>query len=256
MAGKDGLPGRDGKDGTNGAKGDKGDRGEPGANGSAGVQGPPGPQGPKGDTGATGASGSLSCADEQRIKAAAPTFALSAACVPPPPAAQCADGVDNDGNGLTDYPTDPGCTSATDNVEADPCADPEPNTQGGAVDLGSVSGDTSGVSIVRNGGICAGGDEDWFSFTLTEDHTDLFGGTDLHARITLTMPAGGDLNLCVTSISGGTQCSVLQGQSPDHISITVPDTANGNDSRFAIQVRGATATAANSYTLTIQGNAT
>ena len=30
----------------------------------------------------------------------------------------CSDGVDNDGDGFTDYPADPGCTSAADNDEA------------------------------------------------------------------------------------------------------------------------------------------
>ncbi|MBP6858083.1 MAG: DUF11 domain-containing protein [Candidatus Pacebacteria bacterium] len=30
---------------------------------------------------------------------------------------QCNDGIDNDGDGLTDYPTDPGCSSPTDNDE-------------------------------------------------------------------------------------------------------------------------------------------
>lgn len=36
---------------------------------------------------------------------------------PPPPPAQCADGVDNDSDGLIDYPSDPGCASTTDNDE-------------------------------------------------------------------------------------------------------------------------------------------
>ncbi|MBU1036895.1 hypothetical protein KKF32_02575, partial [Patescibacteria group bacterium] len=31
--------------------------------------------------------------------------------------AQCADGLDNDGDGLIDYPNDPGCSSASDNDE-------------------------------------------------------------------------------------------------------------------------------------------
>jgi hypothetical protein len=30
---------------------------------------------------------------------------------------QCSDGLDNDGDGLTDYPDDPGCSSASDNDE-------------------------------------------------------------------------------------------------------------------------------------------
>ncbi len=33
--------------------------------------------------------------------------------------AQCNDGADNDGDGLTDYPADPGCTGSTDNDETD-----------------------------------------------------------------------------------------------------------------------------------------
>src|SRR5205823_884204 len=30
---------------------------------------------------------------------------------------QCSDGKDNDGDGLVDFPEDPGCTSATDDTE-------------------------------------------------------------------------------------------------------------------------------------------
>lgn len=45
-----------------------------------------------------------------RIDAAAATAGSS-------PAVACNDGIDNDGDGLTDYPADPGCASATDNDE-------------------------------------------------------------------------------------------------------------------------------------------
>jgi large repetitive protein len=37
---------------------------------------------------------------------------------PPPPKPQCSDGIDNDGDGRTDYPNDSGCSSATDDSEA------------------------------------------------------------------------------------------------------------------------------------------
>jgi hypothetical protein len=37
-----------------------------------------------------------------------------------PPVAQCADGIDNDGDGLIDFPADPGCVDENDNDEADP----------------------------------------------------------------------------------------------------------------------------------------
>ena len=35
----------------------------------------------------------------------------------PPPTPDCSDGIDNDGDALTDYPDDPGCDSANDNDE-------------------------------------------------------------------------------------------------------------------------------------------
>jgi hypothetical protein len=38
-------------------------------------------------------------------------------CVPP----RCSDGIDNDGDGLTDYPVEPGCATATANDEVDDC---------------------------------------------------------------------------------------------------------------------------------------
>ena len=44
-----------------------------------------------------------------------------------PPPAQCADGIDNDLDGLIDFPADPGCIDALDDDEIDPppaqCAD-------------------------------------------------------------------------------------------------------------------------------------
>ena len=50
-----------------------------------------------------------------------------------PPAA-CSDGVDNDGDGLVDYPADPGCSSADDPWETVDCADGIDNDGDGAID--------------------------------------------------------------------------------------------------------------------------
>jgi hypothetical protein len=45
------------------------------------------------------------------------------------PTYQCSDGMDNDGDALTDYPNDPGCTSTIDNEEYDaPTPTPTPTT--------------------------------------------------------------------------------------------------------------------------------
>ncbi|MDD2761019.1 MAG: cellulose binding domain-containing protein [Methylomonas sp.] len=51
---------------------------------------------------------------------------------------QCGDGIDNDGDGLTDFPNDPDCQSATDNTEAEPlpaCSDGIDNDIDGWIDF-------------------------------------------------------------------------------------------------------------------------
>ena len=39
---------------------------------------------------------------------------------------QCSDGIDNDGDLLVDYPSDPGCTSSGDNYELETLVRPPP----------------------------------------------------------------------------------------------------------------------------------
>jgi hypothetical protein len=57
---------------------------------------------------------------------------------PAPRTAQCADGIDNDGDNLVDHPADPGCTSPDDNDETSPvpeqCRDGLDNDQDGKID--------------------------------------------------------------------------------------------------------------------------
>lgn len=57
-----------------------------------------------------------------------------------PPVYQCSDGIDNDDDGLIDYPADPGCSSLTDNNETDTppivyqCSDGLDNDDDGLID--------------------------------------------------------------------------------------------------------------------------
>jgi hypothetical protein len=53
----------------------------------------------------------------------------------PPPVAACGDGVDNDGDGWTDFPADPGCTSASALREDPACDDGLDNDRDGVLDL-------------------------------------------------------------------------------------------------------------------------
>ena len=70
----------------------------------------------------------------------------------PPPARQCSDGRDNDSDGRTDYPRDPGCSSANDDNESNPPANPC-----------TITG-TSGNDVIRGTSgsdvICAGSGND------------------------------------------------------------------------------------------------
>ena len=73
--------------------------------------------------------------------------------VPAPPPKQCSDGQDNEGDGRTDYPRDPGCSSPTDDNESNPApANPCTITGTGGNDV--IRG-TSGPDV-----ICAGAGND------------------------------------------------------------------------------------------------
>lgn len=60
----------------------------------------------------------------------------------PTVAPQCFDGVDNDSNGSIDYPADPGCTSASDDIELS-CSDADPIVQ---IAAATVTGTTTSAS--------------------------------------------------------------------------------------------------------------
>jgi hypothetical protein len=58
---------------------------------------------------------------------------------------QCSDGLDDDGDGLADYPADPGCFSIQDDVEVDPaaCGNGLDDDGDGRIDFPSDKGCTS-----------------------------------------------------------------------------------------------------------------
>jgi hypothetical protein len=55
-------------------------------------------------------------------------------------ALECSDGVDNDGDGLADFPDDPGCLLAISRSESPACDDDEDNDGDGLVDYGEDPG--------------------------------------------------------------------------------------------------------------------
>lgn len=90
------------------------------------------------------------------------TPALAAAPPPPPPV--CSDGMDNDGDGLVDFPADRGCRSADDGDETDPAPRCAPPIPGQAI---SLEGCGVGDVIVLRG---VNFDFDQDSLTLNARH--------------------------------------------------------------------------------------
>ena len=74
------------------------------------------------------------------LKALPPPLAPAVAVVPV--LSICADGLDNDGDGLIDHPADPGCSSSDDGDETDPpqCSDGKDNDGDGLVDFPADKG--------------------------------------------------------------------------------------------------------------------
>ena len=67
---------------------------------------------------------------QSREAANDPQLVVESSSGPAPPP-QCADDIDNDSDGATDYPVDPGCTDATDDDETDVSPPPEPQCSDG-----------------------------------------------------------------------------------------------------------------------------
>jgi Ca2+-binding RTX toxin-like protein len=143
----------------------------------------------------------------------------------------CSDGLDNDGDGTIDYPSDPGCTSTTDDTEA-----PNPST------APICAGQTATV-YVENGRIVGGPDDgtvyagtlrgttgaDVIRGTTGADSIVAGDGADVvcafHGADTVTGDAGNDRLLGEAgkdSLSGGTGADNLQGRAGD-------DTLTGGD---------------------------
>jgi chitodextrinase len=68
-----------------------------------------------------------------------------------PPTYQCSDGLDNDSDGLTDYPNDPGCSSSTDDNETDPVSgDTVSPTRSAGSPTGTLSSGTTSATLSLN----------------------------------------------------------------------------------------------------------
>jgi hypothetical protein len=142
--------------GPQGPPGPPGPPGTDGADGADGAQGPPGPPGADGADGVDGQDGGLDCTSEFRIRNVVPSFVMTPSCGTIAPA--CADGIDNDFDGATDFAEDVGCDSWDDNDEVGgACQDGIDNDGDGDIDfddIGCTDGtdnDERGIAPCDNG---------------------------------------------------------------------------------------------------------
>jgi hypothetical protein len=273
--GADGVAGSPGIDGQDGADGAPGPPGEKGADGAAGPPGPPGADGQDGAPGPPGPPGpglesfdeldGLPCtrnAQQGTIELGYDEegFARSRCVVEEaPPAAQCADGQDNDGDADVDM-ADPGCNDANDDSESPdpppPCVDDTANGTGdSAISLGTVSGDSGGKSpsVQRQATLCSG--NDWWQVHVTEDDQSAFSAKYLSAHVTL-QPTSGDPDLYVHCDSPTGQ--LIGSRTAPGLTVEVMDVRSDDDlfsdDTFDIFIRVYGFTTPTAYTLTVTGN--
>lgn len=242
-----------GPTGPQGPPGPKGDAGNPGPVGPAGPAGPVGPQGEPGtgvehlddlngvpcDVGTTAGSVEVTVAADGGV---------SARCVVPTVAGACADGDDNDNDGVIDM-ADPSCLHSGYNSEV--CVDSSDvgGTPTAALLLGQISGDTFGPTVTQTSMICPG-DVDVYRIMMTEDDSSGFSEEDLLLRASLTFPFKSfNSSLCVVPAGGSQVCGGAV------VSLSVDDSLGSDNGTIVfIEVRGATAQAEGQYRLDLRGD--
>ena len=149
---------------------------------------------------------------------------------------QCADGIDNDGDGAIDA-ADPDCSSANDDTEAAVCFDGFPNAAAQATVIGLLQ---PGTTTMAADSICPSDDQDWFNVTAVHANTSV--------QATLTATSAGDVNLCVYSASVSLIACSTNITGPDSVTVATP---NNSGETYLLLVLGASVPGQTSYQLVV-----
>ncbi|MEN0061172.1 MAG: hypothetical protein AAGA48_03425 [Myxococcota bacterium] len=109
----------------------------------------------------------------------------------------CSDGLDNDGDGLTDWPREPGCATPDDTTEDDPfvppgCADGVDNDGDGQADFPN---DPNCIAASHDQEGCTVLGRDGFGYTLCEERPANLPCPNLTANDRLDLPTGGNVEV-------------------------------------------------------------
>ncbi len=149
-----------------------------------------------------------------------------------PSTTQCNDGTDNDGNGCSDYPNDPGCTSASDTTEiggtcppsTTQCNDGTDNDGNGCSDYPNDPGCTSASDTTEIGGTCLTGDLiAYYPFEGNANDESGNGNNGVVSGAVLTTDKNGNANSAYLFDGTGDsiECPNSLLLSPDQITISV-----------------------------------
>lgn len=117
------------------------------------------------------------------------------------------------------------------------------------VNIGSVSGDSGALQIVRTGT-----GDGFFQFTVSENDNGV-GSVPLSFLVTLSSPPGADYDLYLYYLGSVVDQSTQAGTTLDSIYESFSDTFGADDTRsYIIEVRRFTGTSFAPWTLTISGN--
>lgn len=130
---------------------------------------------------------------------------------------------------------------------------------GGALNLGSMSGDTGAGSFTRSDSILIG-DADWYRVTLTENDSSLFYARDLTARVRLAVgdspsQGAGNIDMAIYRSNGSYVGSSAYGGTLDEVfDVKKKDVDwQWDQATFYVRVYGPTSVM-NNYTLSVNGN--
>ncbi len=155
----------------------------------------------------------------------------------------CSDSVDNDDDDLTDFPNDPGCSSATDTDEFNepvPNNLPVINLNGLAtinLTVGDVYTELATASDVEDGNlttemVIGGGPVSTVApatFNLTYNVTDTDGGDAIEVTRTVNVSAAPVNNLPVIELNGSSTINITVGGSYSELGATADDIEDGLD---------------------------
>ena len=124
------------------------------------------------------------------------------------PSPECADGLDNDSDGLTDYPADPGCIDAADGSETDPPPNQAPTADAGSDQTVTDFDNDGSATVTLNGAGSSDADGTIVSYLWDDNGTVLADTSSPTVAVSLTLGLH-TITLIVTDDDGASDTDTM-----------------------------------------------